>query len=171
MFMINYITPEKAEGAIKEIYGMFPKEVGVPQPLQLYSASPAYLKRQMTIIKYFTQNSSFDFPLLAALRYVGASTTCFDQCSLFNKKLLLSLGLTENEITTLGIVPSETFEDKDAALITLAAKAVNNPDSVTKEDLDAASAHGWSDQEVFEGVAYAAQMSTVGIVFRTFANK
>lgn len=171
MFMIKYVTPEKAEGSVKAIYDIFPEEVGVPHPLQLYSASPVYLKKQMGIAKHYMSNDNFEPAFLAALRFVGASTTCFGYCTEFNKGMLKSLGLSDTEIETLGSTPTDSFGEKEAALIAFTAKAIRAPDTVIKADIDRVRDTGWTDQEIFEATTYTAQMSTIGIVFRAFAKK
>ena len=170
MFKINYIQPEEAQGKVKEIYEMFP-DLAVPAPLQLYSASPAYLEKQMDIISCIMSNDSFSFPLLTALRVVGASSTCFEYCTEFNTKILASLGLTDDDIQNIGEIHSDVFEEKEAAMINFVYKAINDPDNITKKDLDKVRSLEWTDPEIFEATAYAAQMSTVGIVFRTFTSE
>jgi len=171
MFMIDYVTPEKAEGSIEKIYSFFPEGIPVPDSLQLYSASPRYLERQWAAVGDLMADDAYDQGLLAALRYIGASTACFGYCSQFNKQMLNSMGLTEEEVDALATNPSAAFEEKDAALITFVAKSTANPDDVTQADIEAVRNQGWTDQQVFETTAYAAQMATVGIVFRTFSNK
>jgi alkylhydroperoxidase family enzyme len=169
MFKIDYVVPEQAEGRVKDLYAAFPPQVGVPAPIQLYSASPRYLANQMAMAGTLMKDEAFDAGLLAALRYVGASTACFGFCTTFNKSMLQSMGLTEAEVESLHTDPSKAFEPKDAALIAFAAKAVADPDAVTEADVEAARAAGWTDPQIFEATAYSAQMATVGIVFRAFA--
>lgn len=41
MFLLKTVKPEEATGEVAKAYGVFPKEVGVPAPMQLASASPA----------------------------------------------------------------------------------------------------------------------------------
>ncbi|MCJ2164197.1 MULTISPECIES: hypothetical protein [unclassified Pseudodesulfovibrio] len=171
MFMIDYVTPDKAEGAVKAIYSIFPAEMPVPDPIQLFSASPRYLTKQMEIAGALMQDDAFESSLLAALRYIGASTACFGFCTEFNKGMLTSMGLTEEEINALASEPSKAFEEKDAALLSFVAKSISTPDAVNQADIDATRKAGWSDQHIFEATAYAAQMATLGIVFRTFAAK
>lgn len=171
MFMINYVTPEQAEGAVKKVYSMFPEGVPVPEPLQLYSASPRYLLKQMAVIGDFMQDDAYDHGFLAAMRYIGASTACFGACTTFNRDLLLAMGLTEEDIAHLGSNPAKSFDEKEAAMLTLVSKSTADPDSVTQADIDLVRAQGWTDQQIFEVTAYAAQMATIGIVFRTFAKK
>ncbi|WP_207259749.1 hypothetical protein [Desulfovibrio sp. Huiquan2017] len=171
MFMIEYVRPEQAQGAVREIYSSFPAHIPVPDPIQLYSASPRYLARQTAIAEDLRQNEAYSPELLAALRYLGASTACFGFCTTFNRGLLTSMGLTEAELDALATTPARAFEEKDAALLSFVAKAVREPDGVTRNDVDAARFAGWTDAQIFEATAYAAQMATIGIVFRAFVEK
>ena len=171
MFMIDYVKPEQAEGAVKKIYSVFPPNIPVPDPIQLYSASPHYLARQMAIAGDYQQNDAYAPELLAALRYIGASTACFGFCTTFNKGLLSSMGLSEAEIDALFTDPTKAFEPKDAALLAFAAKSVKTPDDVASADLDAVREAGWTDPQIFEATAYAAQMTVIGTLFRAFAEK
>lgn len=171
MFMIDYSTPEQAEGAVKKVYSMFPEGVPVPDPLQLYSASPRYLVKQMAVIGDFMGDDAYDNGFLAALRYLGASATCFDSCSQFNRQMLNSMGLTESEIDALATDPSKAFDEKEAVMLAFVAKSITTPDNVVKSDVESVRAQGWTDQQIFECTVYAAQMATVGIAFRTFKEK
>ena len=171
MFMIDYVTQEKADGAVKDIYASFPPEVGIPEPVLLYSASPDYLLKQMAVLKGFMDNDAYEPSLLAALRFVGASTACFGFCTDFNRNLLGKMGLKTEEIDALQTDPSKGFEPREAALIAFVSKAIATPDEVVQADIDAVRDQGWTDEQVFECTAYAAQMATLGIVYRTFARK
>ena len=171
MFMIDYVSKEKATGAVKDIYASFPPEVGIPAPVLLYSASPDYLLKQMAVLKGYMDNEAYTPPLLAALRFVGASTACFGFCTDFNRNLLGKMGLKEEEIDALRTDPSQGFDPKEAALIAFVSKAITTPDEVVQADIDTARNQGWTDEQIFECTAYAAQMTTLGIVYRTFARK
>jgi len=170
MFQIDYVTPEKAEGSVAETYALFGNK-GVPAPIQLYSASPRYLERELAVIGDYMGDDAYEPAFLAALRYIGASVSCFGACTVFNRDLLASMGLSQDEIEALHTDPSQAFDEREAALLALAAKAVADPDGVTPADIDPARAQGWTDQQIFECVAYAARMATVGLVFRAFSSR
>ena len=169
MFQIDYAKPGKAEGSVAETYALFPK--GVPAPIQLFSASPRYLERELAVIGDFMGDDAYEPAFLAALRYIGASVSCFGACTGFNRDLLASMGLSQEEIEALHTDPAKAFDEREAALLALAAKAVADPDAVTPADIDPARALGWTDRQIFECVTYAARLSTVGIVYRAFASK
>lgn len=169
MFLIDYVTPKEAQGEVKEVYSMFPSTV--PDSVQLFSASPRYLLKQMATAGEYLSDETFSRELMAALRFIGASTACFNFCTEFNRQMLISMGLSEAEVESLATAPSGAFEEKDAVLIAFAAKSQADPESVTKNDVDMVREAGWSDQQIFEATAYTAQMATVGIIFRTFATQ
>ncbi|MEZ7198632.1 hypothetical protein [Pseudodesulfovibrio karagichevae] len=171
MFMIDYVKPEQAEGEVQKIYSMFTPRIPVPEPILLYSASPRYLQRHVDMIVDYMQDDAYSPELLAALRFIGASSACFGFCTLFNRKMLGDMGLSEAEIDALATDPAKAFDAKDAALLAFAAKSIKEPDNVTREDLDAVRAAGWTDQQIYEAAAYSAQMSVTGTLFRTFAEK
>lgn len=171
MFMLDYITPEKAEGDIEKIYSRFPEEIPVPEPLQLYSASPRYLLKQMSIVDDLMQDEAYEPGLLAAIRYIGATKSCFGFCTVFNRQMLTSMGLTEEEVDALTTTPSKSFEAKEAAILTFVSKSISDPDAIDQEDVDRVRSQGWTDQQIFECTAYAQQMISGGNVFRTFAKK
>ncbi|CCH47258.1 carboxymuconolactone decarboxylase family protein [Pseudodesulfovibrio piezophilus] len=169
MFLIDYITPEKAEGKIKEIYSMIPTGRPVPEPMQLYSASPRYLEKQMEILQTIMKDGEYEPELLAAMRYIGSINTCFGYCATYNKDILGSMGLSEEEIDALITDPYQAFEAKEASLLALISKAMTKPESVCSADINTAREHGWTDSQIFESTAYAAQMATLGIVVGAFS--
>lgn len=168
MFLINHVTPEKAEGAVAEVYSMFPPERGVPHSLQIFSASPEMLTRQAEIIKYVSAHPNIDFPVGAAIRFLAASHFGHDYCINLNGDMLKATGVTDEQLAQLAENPSCVFEDKDAALLTFVIKAVATPTEVGQKDVDAARNAGWTDADLFDAVAMGAMMSAAGVVYKTF---
>jgi len=170
MFMIDYVTPEKAEGAVAEVYSFFPKEMGVPASVQIISASPALLKTQGEAIKYFSAGQEeLSFHLLAAVRFIAATHFCHDYCTMLNAGILKSAGLNEEEVNSLRENPAAGFEEKEAALLAFVTRALDAPASVGQADIDALRELGWSDRAMFDAMAQAGQMAWASIVFRTFS--
>lgn len=170
MFIIDYVTPEKAEGVVAEVYSFFPETMGVPDSVQIASASPALLKAQGDTIKYFSAGQDeLSFHLLAAIRFIAATHFCHDYCVMLNSGMLKSSGLSEEEILSLNDNPSVGFEDKDAALLAFVAKALESPASTNEDDIDALRELGWSDTAIFDATAQAGQMAWASLVFRTFS--
>lgn len=170
MFMIDYVTPEKAEGVVAEVYSFFPKTMGVPDSVQIASASPGLLKSQGETIKYFSAGQDeLSFHLLAAIRFVAATHFCHDYCVMLNSGMLKSAGLSEAEVNGLKENPSAGFEEKEAALLAFVAKALDAPASIGQADIETLRELGWSDRAMFDAVAQAGQMAWASLVFRTFS--
>lgn len=171
MFLIEHIPPDKATGVTAAAYAVFSKLPEPPHSVQLYSASEEYLSRLMSLMQYHAAQEDFSFPLLAALRYVGAARGCFDYCTVYNRQLLASMGMTDEELDALGTDSAKAMDAKEAALVDFVGKALDSPEAVSKKDLDAVRDQGWTDRQVFESVAYAAQLGVIGTLFNTFSEK
>lgn len=169
MFLIDYVTPEKAEGAVADVYNIFPPEMGVPDSLQVISASPALLEAQGNIIKYFMGGQEeLGFHLLAAIRFMAASHYCHDYCTMLNAKMLQAAGLSEEEVNRLSNDPSTGFEEKEAALLAFVIKALDTPEAIGEDDIATLRELGWSDNAIFDAVGQAGQMASASLAFRTF---
>jgi alkylhydroperoxidase family enzyme len=171
MFLIDHITPDKATGATAEAYAVFSKLPEPPHSVQLYSVSEEYLSRLMSLMQYHAAQEDFSFPLLAALRYVGAVRGCFDYCTTYNRQLLASMGMTDEELDALGTDSAKAMDPKEAALVDFVGKALATPDAVSRGDIDAVLAQGWTERQMFESLAYASQLGIVGTLFNTFRKK
>lgn len=169
MFLIDYVKPEKAQETIAEVYGLFPKHVGVPHSLQIYSASPEMLERQGEIIKYFFSHPNMEFPVQAAIRFLGASHFGHEYCIGLNAGLLEAAGVSDAELKQLATNPESVFEEKDAALLRFVAKALKDPQAIGESDIEEARKAGWTDTDLFDAMAQAAQMSAAGTIFKTFS--
>ena len=92
MAIIQTVSPEAAEGKIKEIYDMMIQNVGiVPSPLQLASASPGIFNLYLESIKYFSEHPTLGFALLSTIRFLVAKHLNYVFCTDFNKKILTFL--------------------------------------------------------------------------------
>ena len=57
MALIQTVSPEKAEGETKEVYGILQKNIGViPAPMELASASPGILRLMWQSLQYYSQH-------------------------------------------------------------------------------------------------------------------
>lgn len=171
MFLIDYVKPEDAQETIADFYGLFPPQMGVPHTIQIYSASPELLERQGEFLKYFISHPNMDFPVLAAIRYLGAKHFNLKYCTRVNAGLLKSTGVTNDELKKLATNPDVIFEEKDTALLLFVIKSLKDPEAVDQSDIDEARAVGWADSDLFDATALAAQMSSVGHLFKTFTKE
>ncbi len=159
MFLLNHIKPEEATGKIAEIYNAFPKEMGAPKPLQMMSASPELFERQFELIKYFTSHKNLSFPLLAAIRYIGATECAYDYCVSLNAGLLKAQGMTDDELEAMKSDPDKApLEDKERTMLKFVLKAIRAPNDIGEADVEQLHSAGWSDSDIYDAVAHGANM-------------
>ncbi|WP_291326699.1 hypothetical protein [Desulfovibrio sp. UCD-KL4C] len=151
MFKLDYVTPEKAEGSIKEAYSIFPPQMGIPTQIQMYSVSPALLTNLVSGIKYFASHPKLTFPMLTAIRLMSAHELCYDYCVGLNLKILKLAGMNESEINSLlGDMEEIPFEENEKILLKLVQKVINAPKSVTDSDMQKCREAGWADSDIFD---------------------
>jgi len=169
MFLLKTVSPVEATGKIAEIYGIFPKKVGVPVPLQLMSASQGMLERQIEIIKYYMSHPNLSFPLLAAIRFLCASECNYGFCINFNKHMLMAQGMTETDIEKMIHDPEAApLEDKEKAMLKFVLFAVRSPNDVQPSDIEKLRNMGWADTDIYDAVTHGANMVGASIVNNAF---
>ena len=126
MALINTVSPEKAEGSIKEAYEMFMKNMGmIPRPLEMMSVSPALFDIQLQRIRYFSKHPTLSFPLLAHIRYLVAYNLNYSFCMDFNKHVLKKQGIGDEDIRKMEADPSQSLlEENESAMLAFVVKAV-----------------------------------------------
>jgi alkylhydroperoxidase family enzyme len=171
MFLLDYATPESAEGRVAEIYGVFPPHVGVPAPLQLLSASPGLLTAQMETLKHYMTHERLSFPLLAAIRCTVAVREGYDDCVQLNARLLQAAGAGEEEIEQAKADPAAApmLEEPERAVLGFVHKALDDPDAVGEADVAALRELGWMDADILDAMAHGANMVAAAKIFRTFS--
>jgi len=106
MAIIQTVSPEEAQGEIKEVYDAILQGVGmVPSPMQLASASPGIFNLHWQSIKYFSEHPTLSFPLLSTIRFLVAEHLNYAFCTDFNKGILMKQGLTDEDIEELKQIP------------------------------------------------------------------
>lgn len=168
MFLLDNVSPDTAKGLIAEVYGIFPKSMGVPDSVQLYSTSPQLLRCQGEIVKHFISQEELDFHLLAAIRYLAAEHYCHPYCLNLNSTLLQRSGMNSGDLAQLKDSPKNFFEPKEAALLQLVLDALNSPEEIDQSRVDELEAMGWSHTAIFDAVAQVSQMGAASLLFRTF---
>ena len=170
MALIQTVSPENAEGEVKEIYDTMQENIGViPDPLQLASASPWTLNMAWQSIQYYSQHPNLGFGLLSTIRYLVAQQCDYAFCTNFNKNFLLMQGMSENEIEKLAEEPLEApLEDKERAMLAFVMKAIKNPDTVDKEDTEQLHDLGWTDADILDALTHGTNMIGSSILMKAF---
>lgn len=172
MFMINHHTPETATGFAAEFFKNFPEQLGVPVPLQVFTASPNLFKMQMGVMGHFNGHDTIDFTILAAIRYLVSRHRGYDACIEFNGKMLMGAGVEPEELEAMVTDPMQgPFEKKECLLIDLAFTSFVDPKSINQSYLDRVLQAGWRQSDLMDAVYQANFMYFVGNMVHTFADK
>lgn len=159
MFRIKTVAPDEATGQVAEAYSVFPPEAGVPEPLQLMSASPQLVNLQVQAIRYFMNHPNLSFPLLACIRYLVADHVGYKYCMGFNQQVLGMAGMGPDDFKVMVESPMQApLEDHERSLLDFVVRAVKDPGSIRDQDVEELKAQGWNDTDIFDALYHGAGM-------------
>ncbi|GFM37920.1 hypothetical protein [Desulfovibrio psychrotolerans] len=182
MYSIRFTTPQDVAAApesVQKIYAAFPSPASVPEPLQLFSASPHLLEKQFELIRHYTSHPALSFPLLAAIRYTVARSLGYGCCTEYNSALLQRCGMNKPDLEALydhAAAPADlpalsgegALEDHEQLLLRLVAQAVVAQQGIPAQSLAEARTAGWEDRDIFDAVAHGANMLSIATMDRAF---
>jgi alkylhydroperoxidase family enzyme len=170
MALLKMTPKDKATGKLAELYDQTEQMFGiVPNNVKMLGISPAILENQLEWVGYFREHKNLSAPFQAALRFLVSNQCKSPYCTGLNTMLLKQAGLTDDQIEAAkSDVTKLPFEEKEKALLSLVLKATKDPHSVTAKDVDDVKAQGWSEQDIFDAVAYGGRMVATNTIFDTF---
>jgi alkylhydroperoxidase family enzyme len=141
----------------------------VPDGLRLYSFSPPLLESYVANIGYFNSGERLSPALMAMIRYLVSWNAKCQFCIDLNEGFLANMGVDLDQVRAARSNPEAApVQEKERPLLRIALKAVTDPEAVSNADVDAARAQGWSDRDIFDVVAQAANNRAFNYVLRTF---
>lgn len=168
--LIKTAAPETAEGDIKKGFELFKKRgIDMPDPLALITASPGYFSIMLQRNLYFSGHPTLSPSLLAHIRYFVSSRLAFSFCQIFNKSLILKMGMTEDEFSAMGNDPRKCLlEDREKEMLIFVLKAMDDPESIGSEDIDRMHREGWADNDILDALIQGVGMMDHNILLRIF---
>ncbi len=171
MALIKTVPPREAEGDVKEAYSLF-ENLGIepPLPFQMMSASPGIMPIQARMAEYFMNHPTLEFQLLAHIRLLVAHGENFPYCVEFNQALLKNMAeLEEDRIEAIKADPEQAALDpKNKAMLLFVLKAVRDPATTGRRDVDALHVLGWTDSDIFDAVQQGMMMVVTGMSLQAF---
>ncbi len=171
MPLLKTVSPEEAEGKVKEAYSFFEKMgAPVPLPMQMASTSPDLIELNSKGLKYFVTHPTLGFPLLAHIRMLVSVQEGYQYCEELNTGMLQMLaGSTQEDLDAAKADPSQAkLEDKDKAMLLYVLKVTQDPALSEKADIDALRGLGWEDRDIFDAVQHGLGMVSAGMAFKIF---
>lgn len=168
--LITPVVSAEDQATVDSIFGMVQEHMGfIPDGLRLYSISPPLLQSFIGNVGYFMQHTRLSQPLLAMIRYLVSSGEGCQFCIDFNAAILLNLGITQEQLEAAQSSPEQApLSSDEKHLLSIALSAINHPETVSRQDIDLAIEQGYSERDVFDVVAIAANNKAFTHVLRTF---
>ena len=168
--LLNPQAPHGEEARVDAVFDAIQKHLGfVPDALRLYSFSPPLLESFVGNVSYFNSGERLPPSLMAMIRYLVSWEAKCHFCIDMNEGFLTNMGLDLDAVRAArGKPDAAPIPAKEKPLLMIALKAVNDPDSVAEEDIQAARAQGWTERDIFDVVAQAASNRAFNYVLRTF---
>jgi len=163
-------APAGEEQRVETILEMAKQHLGfIPDGLRLYSLSPTLLETFFTNIGYFQGGTKLSPLLTTMIRYLVSSKSechfCIDMNEGFLNQMGVDLDTARAARDDINVAPVSSNE---RILLDIALRTINDPDSVTQADIDAAHAEGWTDHDIFDASAQATSNRAFNYLLRTF---
>ncbi len=163
-------APVGEEQRVEAVLDMAKQHMGfIPDGLRLYSLSPTLLETFFTNVGYFQGETNLSPILTTMIRYLVSAKSKCHFCIDLNEGFLTQLGVNLDTARATRIDQSKApIADNEHILLDIALRTINDPDSVSKEDIDKAHAQGWSDHDIFDASAQASSNRAFNYLLRTF---
>lgn len=171
MSLLKTVSVNEAEGIVKEIYGEIEDAVGmVPNILKILSINPQILEAQWNKVKYISSMDEESKKLIAIVRYLISVKNKCEYCSaLISMMVNKNFGITQQKLDEIKNDPDQALlAHGHKELLKLTLNAVNNPESISSEDIKNIEASGIQQKLIFDVVEEALHMYSMNMLSRIF---
>jgi len=163
-------VPAGEEDRVNAVFSAVQQHMGfIPDGLRLYSFSPALLETFVGTVSYFNSGERLAPSLMTMIRYLVSWESQCSFCIDMNEGFLVNMGLNLDAVRAARNNPEAApIPSREMPLLKIALKSVNQPESVTAADIQAAKTQGWSERDIFDVVAQAASNRAFNYILRTF---
>jgi uncharacterized peroxidase-related enzyme len=156
MAFIETVARAEAQGPVGEMYDLVERRVGYlpnwvtafslrPEVWRAWDALNGAIRTNLTVREY-------ELATLAAARALRSS-----YCALAHGRVLAEKVFDAPTVTAIATDPATApVSEAERAMMAFAEQIVQGADRITKEDVDALRAHGYSDAAIFDIAATAA---------------
>lgn len=154
---IDLTPPAGTERDVEAILSPYAAMLGkTPTGLRMLGSSPPLLEHYAGTIQYYLSHPRISQPLLTFIRYLVSWRGGCDYCIDMNEAFLMNAGLDLDAIRATRDDPAlSPLGEREKFLLLLAVDAVDLPESVDTDRLNAARALGWSDRDILDAVWHA----------------
>jgi len=170
----NLIEVENADDKVKELYKLIEQMQGSVMPHIKLHATYAFEDMDCFINPMKLTRNHPKVPLVwfALMRMYVAVKENFIYCKTLNKKMLNSLGVSNNKIqeyiTDLNKAP---LEEKEIILLKKAIKSIYDSHSFKQKDFNTLKKVGYDEKTIYEIITYSTNFMGVALRLNTYLNK
>lgn len=158
---------EKILKKVKVVYGAVP-----PQMNFLGNIEADYLEEFLNAAVRIVKHPHIEPDLFAFIRLYVAFKEDYPYCKMFNSKMLLAKGYTQEQLdAVIENIDTVPFDDKHKLLALNAIKAIYESKSFTQHHFDALYNMGWSQKDVFDAIEHAGTIFRNGRILTAYAIK
>ncbi|MBV2091030.1 MAG: hypothetical protein KUF72_09075 [Candidatus Thiodiazotropha sp. (ex Ctena orbiculata)] len=168
--LIDPTPPNEDMESVEAIFKSIEKSFGLlPDGLVLYGISPPLLKSFVDSFSYLANHDQLSQQLLGLIRYLNSNSVECPYCIDFNAGFLVGLGTTPEQLqATLEEIGNAPLNENEKALLSFTMKSLNEPENITREDLQTVRDCGFTDRNIFDAVVAAANNRAFTTVLKTF---
>ena len=172
MFMVkeNNREKERLERLLKKVevvYGTIP-----PQMEFLGNIDAEYLETFLKSVLNLVKHPHIHLDMFAFIRLHIAFHEGYEYCKMFNSKLLLAKGYSQEQLElVIDDIAKIPFEKRDKALVRFALKAIYNSKFCQQEDFETLYEMGWTQKDVFDVIEHAGTIFKNGRILTTYSKK
>ena len=168
MALIENVHPDNAKGRLAQNYQQIENAIGyIPEAFHLFSVSPELFDVQMATMAHIS--SRFNAIFISMLRYFVSEKNRNAFCIGFNEAALVNSGINQDDLRQALIHPEMIpLSEHEKRLMLFVLRAIDDPEKIGKEDIDALHKAGWSDQEIYEALYMGAHHVATDVLFNAF---
>ncbi len=152
---------------VKVVYGAVP-----PQMEFLGNIDADYLEDFLNAAVRIVKHPHIDPNLFAFIRLHIAFKEDYPYCKMFNSKMLLTKGYTQEQLdAVIENISAVPFDDKHQKLALHAVKAIYESKSFTQYDFDNLYNIGWTQKDVFDAIEHTGTIFRNGRILTSYAIK
>lgn len=168
MFIMESQPPQETQPLLKRVKRFMGS---VPPHFELFATlNPKRFEMFLNEISYLSMHKTINPDFFAFIRFYIAAKENFAYCYNFNTLLLLKKEYTQEQLNNFekerNTLP---LDEKHLTLFHTALKALENPDSFTKEDINVAKSLGWSDADIYDAIDHGAFLYKFSKILKAYS--
>lgn len=166
-----FISEIKLDDKAKKVLSVIEKKIGfIPIHFELLAnLNLKKFKLFMQELSYIQNLKDINKDFFVFIRLYVAFKENFEYCKVFNKKLLLSLNYTNEQINSvINDISNIPLDNKHKSLAIASIKAIYEYKNFTNEDINNLKNLNWSDEYIYAAIDHTAMLFKNARILRAY---